>query len=169
MSLVNKAKRNGVSLRITFLMMFIVVVAITSVLLIMSFYTLNSYNSLSEATDKYIELQDAAGSLMTASDYLTEEAQRYTVTGDRKHLDNYFTEAEVTRRREKAVEKIEKTMPDSQALKEIKEAMNDSVELMDNEYYAMTLMLTAQNDSDVPKQMRGLTLSESEQDMTAAQ
>ena len=66
MSLVNKAKRNGVSLRITFLMMFIVVVAITSVLLIMSFYTLNSYNSLSEATDKYIELQDAAGSLMTA-------------------------------------------------------------------------------------------------------
>ena len=169
MSLVNKAKKNGVSLRITFLMMFIVVVAITSVLLIMSFYTLNSYNSLSETTDKYIELQDAAGSLMAASDYLTEEAQRYTVTGDRKHLDNYFTEAEVTRRREKAVEKIEKTMPDSQALKEIKEAMNDSVELMDNEYYAMTLMLNAQNDSNVPKQMRGLTLSKSEQDMTAAQ
>ncbi len=46
---------------------------------------------------------------MKASDYLTDEAQRYTVLGLRKYLDNYFTEAEETRRREQAIDAMETT------------------------------------------------------------
>ncbi|MBR2793704.1 MAG: GGDEF domain-containing protein, partial [Solobacterium sp.] len=114
---------------------------------------------LSLATDTYIELQEAADSLMKASDYLTEEAQCYTVLGSRRNLENYFTEAEVTRRREKAISVMEERLPDSGALNALKEAMKESVSLMDREYYAMALMLKANNDNDVPETMKSVELS----------
>ena len=45
----------------------------------------------------------AARELMDASDYLTENVQRFTVLGDRQYLDDYFTEAFETRRRSRAI------------------------------------------------------------------
>lgn len=112
-----------------------------AILLYTTFQTIKSYHSFSDATDAYIELQDAADSLMKASDYLTDEAQRYTVLGLREHLDNYFTEAEETRRREQAIDAMEARLPKSEALEALRKAMGESISLMDREYYAMTLML----------------------------
>lgn len=106
---------------------------------------------------------------MIASDYLTEEAQIYTVTGDRQYLDNYFIEAEQTRRRETAVAQLESYLPDSEALVELKAAMTNSLSLMDREYYAMLLMLTAQEDPDIPQAMRDLVLAAEDQMLSAAE
>lgn len=89
---VKRTKEDGLSLRSTFAIMLALSLIITAVLLYTTFETIKSYHSLSDATDAYIELQDAADSLMKASDYLTDEAQRYTVLGLRKHLDNYYCE-----------------------------------------------------------------------------
>ena len=96
---------------------------------------------------------------MKASDYLTDEARCYTVLGDRKHMENYFTEAEVTRRRNQAIETMESRLPDSEALMALKSAMKESVALMDREYYAMTLMLLAQGDENVPEAMKDVVIS----------
>ena len=90
MNIVKKAKEEGLSLRLTYTLMLLISVTVTAVLLIMTYRTINSFHALSKATDTYIDLQDAASSLMNASDYLTEEAQAYAVLGDRTHLDNYF-------------------------------------------------------------------------------
>lgn len=152
-------KEKGVSLRTTFILMLIFSLIVTAALLVTTYRTIRSYQALSKATDDYIEMQEAASSLLSASDYLTEEAQCYTVIGDRKHLENYFEEAEVTRSRERAIEIMEKQLPDSPALANLKEGLQDSINLMDREYYAMLLVLQAQGDTDIPEAMRDVTLS----------
>ena len=163
MSFIKQTKEQGVSLRMTFLIMLLVSVLITTLLLFTTYQTIMSFRALSNATDIYIDLQDAADSLMKASDYLTDEAQCYTVLGLRKHLDNYFTEAEITRRREKAIESMEARLPSSEALEALKNAMSESVSLMDREYYAMLLMLSAQEDDDIPEAIKSIALSSEHQ------
>ncbi len=143
----------------TFLLMLFVSLALTALLLFTTFQTIKSFHALSDATDAYIELQDAADSLMKASNYLTDEAQRYTVLGNRVHMENYFDEAEVALRSEHAIEAMEPRLPDSPALLALRSAMKESVALMDREYYAMRLMLLAQGDDDVPEAMREIALS----------
>ena len=157
--LMQRKKEDGLSLRRTFAIMLVLSLSIMAFLLYTTYQTIKSYHALSDATDVYIELQDAADSLMKASDYLTDEAQRYTVLGLREHLDNYFTEAEITRRRERAIEKMEARLPESGALQALRNAMSESISLMDREYYAMSLMLSALNDDDIPAAMQGVALS----------
>ena len=169
MRLLKKAKEEGLSLRTTFILMLIVSIVITAILLVTTLGLIRSFHALSEATDAYIELQDAASSLMRASDYLTEEAQCYTVSGERKHLDNYFMEAEERRTRESAIETMEQIIPDSQALEELKASMNESLALMEREFYAMRLVLTAQGDADVPPALQDVELTEQDKQLSAAE
>lgn len=160
MQWLKKLKKDGLSLRMTFLLMLVVSLAVTVCLLYTNYRTIKSFNGLSDAMDRYIDLQDAADSLLKASDYLTEQAQCYTVIGDRRHLDGYFNETENVRRREQAIERMEKTLPDSDALNALKQAMAESVSLMEREYYAMALVLSAQGDADIPAPLAEVRLGE---------
>lgn len=164
---IQRIREEGLSLRLTFLLMLCVSMGITAALLFMTYHTIHTFHALSDATDAYIDLQDAADSLLKASDYLTEEAQCYTVLGMRKHLDNYFTESLVTRQRERAIEIMEARQPDSDALAELNNAMSQSVSLMDREYYAMALVLSAQGDADIPEPMKGVKLIEAHRGLSA--
>lgn len=74
-------------------------------------------------------------------------------------MENYFEEAEVVRRREQTIDAMEASVPDSQALDALKTAMCESVLLMDREYYAMTPMLLAKGDGDVPEAMKGVEIA----------
>lgn len=167
MSFISRTKEQGVSLRKTFILMLLISVALMLFLLFSVFRTIQSFNRLSDATDTYIELQEAADNLMKASDYLTDEAQCYTILGEREHMENYFTEAEVTRRRELAIQAMEERLPDSEALQALKNAMKESVSLMDREYYAMTLMMLAQGDEDVPDAMKDVAISSDDLKLSA--
>lgn len=167
MNIIQQTRQQGVSLRKTFLIMLFVSILITALLLFTTYQTIRSFHALSDATDIYIDLQDAADTLMKASDYLTDEAQCYTVLGIRKHLENYFTEAETTRRREQAIEAMEARLPRSSALEALKNAMSESVSLMDREYYSMALMLSAQGDDDIPEAIKAVALSPEHQALSA--
>ena len=81
-----KIKSKGLSLRTTFTIMLILSGFITAALLFTTYKAFRSYHSMSEATDVYMELQEAAASLLSASDYLTEEARCYVVLGDQIFL-----------------------------------------------------------------------------------
>jgi diguanylate cyclase (GGDEF)-like protein len=153
----------GISLRNLSFIVFVISFSVTAVLLFTTYRAFLSYNSLSKASDRYIEVEEAAFSLMAASDYLTEEAQCYVILGKREHLENYFREAEVTRRREDAIYIVEKDLPDSEPLGALKEAMKESVALMDREYYAMRLVLEAQVDTDIPGALKSVELTPADQ------
>ena len=139
--------------------MLIASLAITAMLLVASGRTFGSYRQMEDMTDDYILMQEAAEELMAASDYLTEEVQCYTVMGDRKHLDHYFSEADTARRREHAISTMSRKQPDSPALNDLLEGMEESLSLMNREYYAMRLVLEASGDPDIPEAVREVALS----------
>ena len=153
-------KEKGLSLRTTSILMTIVSLLIAAGLLYSGIRAFSSFRDMEKSTDDYMELSEAASELMDASDYLTGEVRCFTVMGDRTHMENYFTEAETTRRREHAIEKMQEKMPDSPALKELQEGMGESVSLMEREYYAMRLMLEAAGESDMPEAVRNTALTE---------
>ena len=169
MNIIKRAKEEGLPLRVTYLVMLSLSIGISVILLVMTYRTISSFHAMSDATDSYILMDEAANELLNASDYLTEEVQRYTVLGDRKHLENYFVEAEQLRRRDRAVESMERQLPDTEALEQLKDAMSESVSLMEREYYAMRLMLEAAGDTDVPAALRDVTLSTADARLSAAE
>jgi diguanylate cyclase (GGDEF)-like protein len=100
---------------------------------------------------------------MDASDYLTESVQRFTVLGDKKYLDEYFTEALGTKRREEAISRMSAANGNDAALAELQEAMASSLELMNREYYAMRLVIEAKRYTDYPDELKEIELSKEDQ------
>lgn len=165
-SLIKKGVERGVSLRRFSLLMLFLSLVIMAVLLYTIITTVQAFNALSDATGDYIELEAAADDLMDASDYLTEEVQRYTVMAERTHLENYFREAEEERRREHALAVMFKNAPNSPALTQLQSAMSESIDLMNREYYAMRLVLDAHGDTDIPAALRDIKLTDEDQALT---
>ena len=151
---------NGIPLRVINYIVLFSSVAVTVILLLSAVRTFRAYYSYAEATDTYMGLQATAYSLMDASDYLTSEARLYTVTEKRIHLENYFFEAEVERNRDKALETVKDAVPGSDAPRQLEQAMEKSVALMEKEYYAMRLILLVNEDDDIPDAMKDVTISE---------
>jgi diguanylate cyclase (GGDEF)-like protein len=100
---------------------------------------------------------------MDASDYLTESVQRFTVLGDKKYLDEYFTEAFGTKHREEAISRMSAANGNDAALAELQEAMASSLELMNREYYAMRLVIEAKRYTDYPDELKEIELSKEDQ------
>ncbi len=148
----------GISIRqINYFMAFLVL--IISVVLLLSTYRTNSgYDEMRQNTENYISWQQSAYDLQIGSDYLTEQVRCFTETGDRQYLDNYFKEANVTQRRDKALESVQQIFGDSPAAQSLEAAMAQSVILMDREYYAMRLTVEAYGYdlAEFPREIRNV-------------
>ena len=113
-------------------------------------------NDANKFTQQIIDRKNSSSDLMRASDYLTEQMQVFTVTGNRQYLDNYFTEAKVTRRRENALQVLSQGNTRSDAYLDLSAAMDESVSLMNTEYYAARLTVIAYglNITDFPEEIQ---------------
>ena len=98
--------KKGISHRRVHFWLIVVIVIFSGTVVFTTFRLTKSFTRVREAAKQHSELQDAAHDLMNASDYLTEKVQRFTATGDRQFLDQYFTEAFETNRRENALSKM---------------------------------------------------------------
>ncbi len=149
MKFVSKLRSRGVSHRkLNYVMVGLVIVF--SVLLLVSVYlTMSGYNTMRKATDDYIDLEKAATGMRVGSDYLTEQVRAFVVTGDRQYYDNYFREANVTRRRDTALEAIEQHLSDTTASRALRASKEASDRLMESEYHAMLLIIAADSDYEL--------------------
>ena len=159
MNYIKKIKSEGISLRVVYTCLLILAISASALLLYATYYTSSSYDHLSDATDKYIEIQKAAYELMDASDLLTENVQRFTVDGNIKFLNDYFTEAFETKRREKAIDIVSEQNMSESALRQLQLALDESIKLMDREYYAMKLVIEAKGITDYPEPLKDVQLS----------
>ncbi|MBP5554613.1 MAG: GGDEF domain-containing protein [Lachnospiraceae bacterium] len=125
-----------------------------------SYRLTNTFYRLSDAERQHSDLIEAAHQLTDASDYLSECVQRFTISGDPRFLDEYFTEVFESNRREEAISKLENNENTESALEELKEAMTHSISLMDLEYYAMKLVIEAKGYTDYPDTLKDVVLSE---------
>ena len=115
--------------------------AISALLTASLFYISNRYRAMNDYTKKYMEWENVAGDIQAASDYLTDQVRSYVVVGKKEYMDNYFTEAKVTKRRQNALTVLEKNLgTHSDIYKFVETATNESMNLMDLEYYAMRLV-----------------------------
>lgn len=151
MDILKKIKDEGISLRVVYKLLLVIAIIASSLLLFATYHSSATFYRLSDATDEFIELQKAAYELMDASDYLTESVQRFTVDGNVRFLNDYFTEAFETNRREDAIEKMSRNSNSAAALQELQQAMSESVHLMDREYYAMKLVIEAKGIRNYPE------------------
>lgn len=139
---------------------------LTVVFVVILHYGKNEVKRFEDATDQYIVCENAARQLQDGSDYLTEQVRLYAMTGERNYLDQYFEEADVTKRREQALESLKKYFDKTEAFQLLQQAMEDSKELMLTEYHSLKLVATAMGEKDIPAELEQLDLPEEEKQLS---
>ena len=139
-----QTSRKGLKISAWNMAMALSVSVICICLLAATYYAAKNYERLVLAADDYISLEDAARDVRRASDYLTEQVRLYAETLDTEHVRLYFEEAEVTCRREKALELMREHSFDRSREDGLESAAQLSNELMIQELYAMKLVAAAQ-------------------------
>ena len=99
--------------------------------------TYERFDRSTHLTEKY---KGVSQQFIEGSDILTSELRQYVSTGSQDHLDAYFTEARVTKNRDKAIEAIRQYEIDYKKDNPyLDQAMYYSNALMKVEYHAMKL------------------------------
>lgn len=159
----------GVRLQTLNSIMIVLIVVVSVVLLIGLDILSDTYRSLRNTTDAYIACQDDARDMIEASDYLTNQARGFAVTGNRDYLDNYFAESKTTKRGAQAIADMEAYLPGSKALDYLEDALKASVDLMQREYYAMRLVVEAEGYrlSEFPEEIRAVELTQEDLELSS--
>lgn len=169
----NTTEHRAVSYKNLYLVLTAVGAVLIVSLLILTFFIRAEYNGLNEAADMYISAQNDALGLTQGSDYLTEQAQHFALTGDPVYVDRYLKEANVTRRRDRAVEDMRALLEasGSQGWKYLEDALAHSNRLMLLELAAFRLGLIAEGAdlSAYPQEIREAALTAEELAADAAQ
>ena len=123
-----------------------------------------NFEDLFEATEQYNICDSAGTQMQEASDYLTDRARLFAMTGEVSYMEDYFTESKVTMRRNKALNTLEKYFGDTEAYASLRESFAESIELMNTEYYSMRLVCEAKNISKAQWSVEVLETSLSAED-----
>lgn len=140
----------------------LVIACILAVLfLLLSLFGMRDFNILEDSTRQYILCADAARQLRDGSDSLTTQVRLYTMVPDSAFLDSYFQEAFETRSRENAVATLRSIYPDTDLMADLEQALQESQELMQREFYAMRLAADSAGvtASQLPEEIAAVTLT----------
>ncbi|MBR0162203.1 MAG: EAL domain-containing protein [Oscillospiraceae bacterium] len=159
-------ERRAVRLSITNYIFVALAILIVAALAVSDIMINRGYRQMEEASSRYLLAENSANDLEAGSDYLTESVRLFVVTGDLQHLENFFEEANVTKRRDKALENLEELLEgnESGAYGSLSTALDYSNELMELEYHAMRLTQLAFGypDESVPAKVSAVVLSPGE-------
>ena len=137
-----------------------------------SFFVIGAreFNAAQKANQQYMLCENASRQMQAASDYLTEQVRLITLSSQKKYIDNYFNEVNVSRRRENALESLQSAFSGTESFTALQSALQCSQQLMQTEYYAMRLVLetTAYLPETWPKELQNIELSEADQALSAS-
>lgn len=158
--LFTNSDEKGLSLKKLNYIMVLAALIIAAVLFFAMRQTNSTYDQAHTATLQLHKYEETSANLRFASDYLTEQIRMFVVTGDKGYLDEYFREATVTKRRDRALALLQTQHGDSVAYAELQSAMNGSLYLMNMEYHAARLAVDAYgyNLADYPKEVQDVQL-----------
>ena len=144
------------------------VLPIVAVIFLVACWGYKNYSSLMAAMDQYSACQSAGSEMQEASDYLTDQARQFAMTGDPVYMENYFTESRETQRRNHALTVLGTYFADTEAYVDLQQSFAESVELMDTEYYSMRLVCEAAGLSQDlwPEQVAATALSPEDQQLS---
>ena len=156
-----KKENKGVHLQALNVLMILLACIVSFFLLYAAYKTTESYGIMQDATEEYISCQQDAENMQDASDYLTEQARSFAVTGDPVYVQNFFRELEVTRRRDTALENMGVYLSGTDIYESLKEALEYSNELVNRECYSMCLTIASREYelADFPEALQKVELS----------
>ena len=113
------------------------------------------------ALARQAEFRSLAGELGAASDFLTNKARQFSVTQDKKHLDDYWNEINVTKTRDRVVSRLGELGATEKELGLIEQAKANSDALVGTESRSMRLVLEALGtpEAQMPPAIAGYKLS----------
>ena len=165
------SERFSISMRKARFVFLLLAVVIAAALFITDSMLLRSNLDTERASEQYILARQTAVDLETGSDELTNDVRSFVATGRIAYLEAYFEEADVTRRRDRAVSDLRGIFGESEnaALDYLSTALSYSNELMGLEFLAMNLVLSAgdHSDADIPAILRHYPLSEEQKALSA--
>lgn len=126
------------------------------------------YKDVHSSMDDYIAFEENEALLTDGSAYLMEQVRLYTVTLEPQYMEAYFTEANVTKRRETALEELKTSHEGNKAYEYLAEALGHSNDLMNDEIYAMRLISEAQGypEDRLPEEVQAVPLNGGDQNMS---
>ena len=164
-------EKKTVHIKLLYMLMAAVGALLLVVVFFMSARTEREFTKLQAALEDYISTQRDTTDMEQASDYLTRQARSFAMTGNRKYLDNFFTETQQTKRRDKAIENMSQALKDlgGQPVAYLEEALSLSNELVKTEYRSMRLVIDAKgyDISSFPKELQSVQLSAADKALSA--
>ncbi len=141
---------------------------LVSLLYLISTSQSSEYDEGTAITDNYHRFEQDSRMVQAASDYLTKCVQYYVMTGDVKYLDDYFTEANETKRRENAIEDLKQMEETDSLLVYLEKSVDESMALMQLEYTAMRYAAEgyAYDISTLPEEVQNTQLPSSASSMS---
>jgi len=137
--IIRDLRESGVRLGILNNIITTLAVLVLAVLLYATYQSIEGFNSLRIATERYIGCQQNAFLFQEGSDYLTNEIRYFVMTGDAVHAQNFVEEVEVTRRRERAIDDLDDYLQENDSFRYLMKAMEYSSALAEKERYAIRL------------------------------
>ena len=159
--------KKGISIRNIHIWLIIVSVIVSGTVVYSTYSLSRTFSHITQSSRDNTELLNAAHELMDASDYLTEQVQRFSLDGNMRFLELYFSEAFERQRREEAISKMTVDPKTSAALKHLQGALSSSMDLMNIEYYSMRLVIAAQGYTDYPEILNTIKLTSEDKALSA--
>lgn len=155
----------GIRIRTVNMIMILISCILYVMLILATIRVSKKYEDVHHSMDDYIAWEENNDLLTDGSAYLTEQVRLYVITKDPEYMDRYFTEVQVTRRRERALTQLQESYDGEEAYGYLEQALERSNHLMEQELYAMKLILTAegQDSSDLPQQLLEIKLEAEDQ------
>lgn len=111
-------------------------------------YMNSSIKAEQNAEKRRTEFKQLGINLADASDYLTDEARKFAVTNDIKHLKRYWEEINVTRTRDKVISRLQELESPKEELELLAEAKKYSDALVETERRSMRLVMEALGEKE---------------------
>ena len=140
----------GIRIRTLNYIMIVSAAVLYVILIYATFQVSVRYERLIAATEDYISSEKDGVLLREGSDYLTEQARLYVVTQEPKYMEAYFTEKNVTKRKERALEGLQRYENSNAAYDFLQKALDHSNCLIETEVYAMSLVARCQDETHMP-------------------
>ncbi|TVY05694.1 methyl-accepting chemotaxis protein [Paenibacillus cremeus] len=106
----------------------------------------NSFKAERSAVSRQVEYKQLGTTLANASDYLTNEARRYTIFGDQAHYNNYMKEVNETKTRDMVVSRLKELRAPQEELDLIEQAKKNSDNLIQTETNAFKAVASGDLD-----------------------
>ncbi len=157
--------KKGLSLKVIGWAIAVVAFALSAAMVVSLYFLSGTYRKVMEATEEYVSWKDTAQDMQIGSDELTNQVRSFVVTEDPKYMDGYFEESK-SNRRQNSLALIKQYLDGTEIYEHLQTSLNTSIALMDDEYYAMRLVVEVidmdLNSERVPSEVRGVVLSEAD-------